>query len=237
MVLEDFFPRKKRLKLIREINSKILGSEKLWTMGEPLEIENLIKNRDPKKTAISIVNLRAIERYEEKSFFIAQLAHSIYRWMIKQGGSAGKLRLLFYIDEVGGGGGKEAFLPRHPYMPSSKAPLTLIIKQARAFGLGCLFATQNPGDIDYKALANFGTWAIGCLKMERDRKYVLDGLRSAEIPIQDVTNKIIQLKPGEFIIRKHSGDIDKIKERWLLTFHRTLTLDDVSKLKQRLSNN
>ena len=54
-----------------------------------------------------------------------------------------------------------------------------LIKQGRAFGLGCLLATQNPVDLDYKALSNIGTWFIGRLQTERDKLRVLDGLEGA----------------------------------------------------------
>ena len=60
--------------------------------------------------------------------------------------------------------------------PPSKVPLLTLLKQARAFGLGCVLATQNPVDLDYKALANAGTWFLGRLQTERDKARVLDGL-------------------------------------------------------------
>jgi hypothetical protein len=42
-----------------------------------------------------------------------------------------------------------------------------------------VLATQNPIDLDYKALSNAGTWFIGRLQTERDQARVLDGLEGA----------------------------------------------------------
>ena len=53
--------------------------------------------------------------------------------------------------------------------PPSKQPMLTLLKQARAFGLGCVLATQNPVDLDYKGLSNCGTWFIGRLQTERDK--------------------------------------------------------------------
>ena len=56
-----------------------------------------------------------------------------------------------------------------------------LMKQARAFGLGCVLATQNPVDLDYKGLSNAGTWFLGRLQTERDKARVLEGLEGASI--------------------------------------------------------
>ena len=60
--------------------------------------------------------------------------------------------------------------------PPSKFPLMTLLKQGRAFGLGVVLVTQNPVDLDYKGLANTGTWFIGRLQTERDKARVLEGL-------------------------------------------------------------
>ena len=52
-----------------------------------------------------------------------------------------------------------------------------LLKQAREFGVGILLATQNPVDLDYKALSNAGTWFVGKLQTERDKARLLDGSR------------------------------------------------------------
>ena len=79
---------------------------------------------------------------------------------------------LLYIDEIFG------YMPPVSE-PPSKRPLLSLLKQARAFGLGVVLATQNPVDLDYKGLSNAGTWFLGRLQTERDKNRVLDGLEGA----------------------------------------------------------
>ncbi|CAN0360916.1 unnamed protein product, partial [Ectocarpus sp. 4 AP-2014] len=84
----------------------------------------------------------------------------------------GSLRSLLYMDEVFG------YFPPSKN-PPSKEPMLTLLKQARAFGLGCVLATQNPVDLDYKGLSNAGTWFLGRLQTERDKMRVMEGLEGA----------------------------------------------------------
>ena len=108
----------------------------------------------------------------ERMFFVSLLLNEILGWVRTQSGTT-SLRALLYMDEIFG------YLPPVAN-PPSKAPLLLLLKQARAFGLGVVLATQNPVDLDYKALSNTGTWFIGRLQTERDKARVLEGLAGAE---------------------------------------------------------
>ena len=98
-------------------------------------------------------------------------AENLVSWMRRQAGTT-SLRALLYFDEIFG------FLPPTAE-PPSKRPLLTLLKQARAFGLGCVLVTQNPVDLDYKGLTNAGTWFIGKLQAERDKERVLQGLKGA----------------------------------------------------------
>ena len=90
--------------------------------------------------------------------------------------SGGMPSLIFFIDEIGGGGGRNAFFPSHPYDPPSKAGLNLLLRRGRAFGLCCLFATRNPGNVDYKGLSNCQTWMVSRLQTKRDRDKIRQGM-------------------------------------------------------------
>ena len=140
-----------------------------WLEGEPLDIDRLLysENGRPRVSVISIAHLDD----QERMFFVSLLLNEIVGWMRSQRGTS-SLRALIYFDEIFG------FLPPVAN-PPSKAPLLTILKQARAFGLGLVVATQNPVDLDYKALANAGTWMLGRLQTERDKARVLDGLEGA----------------------------------------------------------
>src|SRR5690606_40750603 len=107
----------------------------------------------------------------ERQFVTSLLLSKLVTWMRRQSGTT-DLRALLYMDEVAG------YLPPTANPPTKK-PIMTLMKQARAFGVGVVLSTQNPVDVDYKALSNAGTWMIGRLQSERDQQRLLDGLASA----------------------------------------------------------
>jgi hypothetical protein len=168
--LDDFYPPKQRMDLVMALNN-LLASPGFatWREGEPLDIADLLHTPEgkPRLAVLSIAHLSDAERM----FFLTTLLEEVIAWMRRQPGTP-SLRAILYIDEIFG------YLPPIAN-PPSKGPLLLLLKQARAFGLGILVATQNPADLDYKALANCGTWFIGRLQTDRDKQRVLEGLESA----------------------------------------------------------
>ncbi len=168
--LETFYPEKDRAKLALALNN-LLASPGFatWLEGEPLDIKNMLRAPDgrPRVSIFSIAHLSDTERM----FFVSLLLNSTLGWMRAQSGTS-SLRALLYMDEIYG------YLPPTANPPSKK-PMMTMLKQARAFGLGVLLATQNPVDLDYKALSNIGTWFLGRLQTERDKMRVLDGLEGA----------------------------------------------------------
>jgi len=170
MDLETFYPASDRQKLAMRING-VLASPgfSAWLDGEPLDIQRLLWTDDgkPRITILSIAHLSEIERM----FFVSTLLNRVVSWVRTQSGTS-SLRAILYMDEVYG------FLPPVAE-PPSKTPLLTLLKQARAYGLGVVLATQNPVDIDYKALSNCGTWFLGRLQTERDVARVVDGLEGA----------------------------------------------------------
>lgn len=220
----------RRARLLNKINTLLSGPEKIWFEGPPLDIESLITPIS-NKTNINVINLSEFDHFEDRSFVVAQVAYKIYEWMRKQRGTD-QPRLLFFIDEIGGGGGKQALFPSYPYECAAKWGLNYLVRQGRAFGVCCMFATQNPGDIDYRALSNCNTWMIGGLGTKRDRDKVMEGmaLRSGD-DAKWVEINITNAKEGQFVVRSLREDKPFfIHERWLRTYHRVLTLEEVSRL-------
>ncbi|MEP0772980.1 MAG: ATP-binding protein [Acidobacteriota bacterium] len=168
--VETFFPARERMALALSLNN-LLASPGFaaWLEGEPLEVPRLLWTPDgqPRVSILSVAHLSDSERM----FFVTLLLNEVVAWMRGQAGTT-SLRALLYMDEVFG------FLPPVAN-PPSKLPLLTLLKQARAFGLGVMLATQNPVDLDYKALSNAGTWFLGRLQTERDVARVLDGLQGA----------------------------------------------------------
>jgi hypothetical protein len=232
MEVDRYILPRDRHELAININNLLVGVEKLWHVGIPLDIDFLLEvySRDG-KTPIIIFSLSEITSLEDKVFVVSRIAYAVYEWMRRKGGS-GEPRLCFYVDEIGGGGGKTAFFPIHPYNPPSKPPLMLLIKQGRAFGICCVFTTQNPGDIDYKGLGNCGTWIIGKLSTRRDREKVLQGLGDIEllgtaVDRRKLERQIASLETGEFVCKTKRGDLEFFKERWLMSYHKTLTSKEI----------
>ncbi|HCK65623.1 MAG TPA: hypothetical protein DHW49_05110 [Anaerolineae bacterium] len=167
--VDEIFPPKERTTLAITLNNILASpSFQAWREGESLDIENFLYTADrrPRHSIFYLAHLSDGERM----FFTTLLLSAIETWMRTQKGST-SLRALLYMDEIYG------YLPPTAN-PPSKQPLLRMLKQARAFGLGLLLATQNPVDMDYKALSNTGTWFIGKLQTERDKNRLLDGLES-----------------------------------------------------------
>lgn len=234
--IDDHIPEKRRQKLAQAVNGQLVGAAANWVRGEEMSIDKLVgANRLDSKTQISVINLSHITDFEDQSFVVAQVAFSINTWMRQQGSAPGgnRPRLLFFLDEIGGGGGKTAFYPTYPYTSTCKPALNLLVKQARAFGVGCILATQNPGDIDYKGLSNCATWIVGKLQTKRDRDKVREGLTDAEFSPADLTKKLARPKTGEFMVLNKEGDVLFVKERWLLSYHCTLSPEQLKRYKAK----
>jgi hypothetical protein len=167
--VETFFPEKERMQLAMVLNNILAAPTfESWREGHPLDIPSFLFSPDskPRHNIFYIAHLSDAERM----FFVTLLISAVETWMRTQAGSSA-LRALVYFDEIYG------YLPP-TRNPSSKQPLLRMLKQARAFGVGLLLATQNPVDVDYKGLSNAGTWFIGKLQTERDKQRLLDGLES-----------------------------------------------------------
>ncbi len=168
--LDSFYPAKDRFELAMLINNLLAAPGfSAWMEGEALDIGRILHSPSgkPKHAIFSIAHLGDAERM----FFVSLLLNQVLAWMRQQSGTT-SLRAMLYMDEIFG------YFPPVAN-PPSKQPLLTLLKQARAFGLGILLATQNPVDLDYKGLANCGTWLLGRLQTERDKARVLEGLEGA----------------------------------------------------------
>src|SRR5258706_1123827 len=210
--VDSFFPAKDRMELAMVLNN-ILASPtfETWREGQPLDIASMLYTADgrPRHSIFYLAHLSDAERM----FFVTLLLSSVETWMRMQKGAT-SLRALLYMDEIFG------YLPP-THNPSSKQPLLRMLKQARAFGLGLLLATQNPVDVDYKALSNAGTWFIGKLQTEEDKNRLLDGLQSAVGGVsRGVFDKLIStLGKRVFLLHNiHAKQPVLLQTRWTMNF-------------------
>ena len=216
--LESFFPSQDRFALAMQLNQLLAAPGfGAWLEGEALDIDRLLYglNGRPRVSVISIAHLDD----QERMFFLSLLLNEIVGWMRSQRGTS-SLRALVYFDEIFG------FLPPVAN-PPSKPPLLTLLKQARAFGLGVVAATQNPVDLDYKALSNAGTWMLGRLQTERDKARVLDGLEGAAgtagtgFDRAHIDRLLSSLGKRQFLLHNvHEKEPVLFETRWALSYLR-----------------
>ena len=214
--LESFYSRKDRGGFAMRVNN-LLASPTFagWLKGEPLEIEKLLYTPEgrPRISILSIAHLSDAERM----FFVTLLLGEFLTWTRRQKGT-GSLRALLYMDEVVG------YLPPVSEPPTKRLFLTLL-KQARAYGVGLVLATQNPVDVDYKALSNAGTWFLGRLQTERDKLRVLEGLEGASLQAGAAFDHALMdealagLKARQFVVNNvHDDGPAFLTTRWALSY-------------------
>jgi DNA helicase HerA-like ATPase len=233
--LESFYPSKERFALAMLLNNLLASpSFQLWLEGVPMDIGQLLyePTGKPKVSVIYIAHLSDAERM----FFASLLLNNLVGWMRTQSGTT-SLRAVLYIDELFG------YLPPVAN-PPSKMPLMTLLKQARAFGLGVLLATQNPVDLDYKALSNAGTWFIGRLQTERDKLRILEALESvasaAGVQLgRDDYDKIIT-GLGKRVFLMHDVNLAQpviFETRWAMSYLRgPLTREQIKTLMEPMKN-
>jgi hypothetical protein len=216
--LDAFYPADDRFRLASDLNRLLAAPDfAVWLEGEPLDIDTLFYGADG-RARLSVLSIAHLDD-RERMFFVSLLLNELVAWMRSQRGTS-SLRALVYIDEMTG------FLPPVAN-PPSKAPLLTLLKQARAFGLGITLATQNPVDLDYKALANMGTWFLGRLQTERDKARLLDGLDGASAASGHAfdrasTERVLSgLEKRTFLLHNvHEDGPTLFKTRWTLSYLR-----------------
>ncbi|MEM6368543.1 MAG: helicase HerA-like domain-containing protein [Myxococcota bacterium] len=169
--VDKFFPPDERTELAVAFNGVLASpSFEVWSQGPDLDAERLLSKAGA-RTRVSVFALAHLDE-GQRQFFVSLLLSKVLSWARAQPGTE-ELRALLFFDEVAG------YLPPHPHNPPSKRPLLTMMKQTRAVGVGVVLSTQNPVDLDYKALSNAGTWAIGRLTTKQDRERLLKGIDAA----------------------------------------------------------
>lgn len=207
LAVSEVVSDKERARLAAQLNTIVSSpAKRAWAVGEPLVMRDLLKPR-----TLSVFDLRWATSIEDKRYVAERVMSELYRELLGRGGSE-KLRYVLYIDELAG------LLPPPPASPPSKRSLELLIRQARAFGLGIVIATQNPGDIDARVFGNIGTRFIGRLRTAADLEKVATAMDIAPSELREPVSK---LRAGGFVVSDAVDNrLQPIEARWLASFHR-----------------
>jgi len=233
--LKLFYPQNERLKLAMLLNN-VLASPgfSMWTEGESLDIQKLLytKEGNPRVSILSIAHLDTVQRM----FFVTLFLNKYISWMRQQRGTP-SLRTLLYMDEIFG------FFPATSNPPSKK-PMLILLKQARAYGVGVVLATQNPIDLDYKGLSNIGSWFLGRLQTKQDKDRVMDGLiknSTDSLSRNEIGSLLSNMKKRTFLLKSaHLDRLSLFQTRWVLSYLRgPLSKPEIKRLmeeKNKLRN-
>ena len=228
--VDQFFPEKDRMALAMQLNSLLASpSFGAWMTGADLDIESLLwKDGKPQAAVMYLAHLSDNER----QFVVTMILSKLITWMRSQPGSS-DLRVLTYMDEVFG------FVPPTA-QPPAKKPILTLLKQARAFGVGMLLSTQNPIDLDYKAMSNSGTWCIGRLQTERDKARIIEALTTASggIDTASMDARISNLPKRAFVIHSTREKVPTvITTRWAMSYLRgPMTREELSRFRNKASD-
>ena len=216
--LENFYPAGDRFQLATRLNTVAAAPGfEAWLEGEPLDVGRLLWSPagKPRVAVVSIAHLAEAQRMA----FVTLLAGQTVAWMRSQGGTS-SLKALFLMDEVFG------YVPPTAN-PPSKTPILTLMKQARAYGLGVVLATQNPVDLDYKGLSNAGLWFLGRLQTARDKARVLDGLEGAAASAGGTFDRgrldrlLSGLEQRRFLMHSVHGEEETLfQTRWTMAYLR-----------------
>ncbi len=227
--LDTFYEQPKRMGLAMSLNN-ILASPTFaaWTEGVPLDIQRILYSESgrPQTAIFSIAHLSETERM----FFVTMLLNQFTGWMRRQQGSS-SLKTLLYMDEIFG------YFPPTANPPSKK-PMLLLLKQARAFGVGIVLATQNPVDLDYKGLSNIGTWFVGRLQTSQDQDRVVEGIVGASDGNLDsrlVRSLLSDMKGRQFLLNSaHLEEPLLFETRWVMSYLKgPISKSDIKKLMEK----
>ncbi len=183
LAVDEFLSKKARKELAAALNTLLAApSFASWRHGATLDVGSWMTPVNG-KTPATIISVAHLDD-DERALVLGVILEEVLSWVRGLPGSQ-RLRAMVVFDEVYG------FLPPHPASPPTKRPLVALMKQARAYGVGVVVATQNPMDLDYRVLSNAGLWCLGRLQTDADRERVIDGLAGVNGSGQEATTPCV----------------------------------------------
>jgi hypothetical protein len=230
MSIDEFLPKRDRISLSTALNTLLASPTfESWRTGAPLDVASWLAPRDDGRTPAAIVSVAHLDD-DERLLVLGIVLEQFLAWTRSQTGTA-YLRALLVFDEVYG------YLPPYPANPPTKRPLVSLMKQARAFGVGVIIATQNPMDLDYRSLSNAGSWFVGRLQTDADRARVVDAMAADATPgapdAAQLSDVLKVLAPRWFLLRTHRPpEVKLLQSRTTLSWLRgPMTREDLRRLR------
>ena len=211
LLVDDYVPLAKRKEMAADLNTLLASpSFAAWRQGPSLDVGAWMAPTDDGRTPATVFSVAHLDD-DEREIVLGVVLEEVLTWVRSRPGTS-HLRGLVVFDELYG------FLPPHPRQPATKRPLVALMKQARAYGVGCVLATQNPMDLDYRALSNAGLWCVGRLQTDADRARVLEGLGEDKKHSQ-LGAIVKRLRSRWFVVRDAKGDeVAMLRPRWAMSY-------------------
>ncbi len=149
------------------------------------------------KPRLTIINTASIAEIPVLEFWISRLLVELGRLARKRPSKT--LQAAAFFDEA------DAYIPAVGN-PPPKEPMFDLLRRARAAGIGMLLATQNPGDLDYKARELIGTWLVGKISSP----LAIEKMRTLLGPYPNVGSRLANQPTGQFFVLK-DGTVAEVK--------------------------
>ena len=185
------------------VNDPLIGGT-----GTPLDPALLFRAKNQQKTRVSVLSLVGLPGYDEKRRFMDQLASTLFSWIKKNPAQPGKLLGLLIIDEA------KDFVPSGKKVPG-KENIVRLAAQARKYGLGLLFATQEPKSIEHSIVSNCSTLLGGKMNSPAAIEALQGLLADKGGNVRDVA----ALKRGHFYFASGADKPRKIETSLCLSHH------------------
>jgi hypothetical protein len=193
-----------------QLKAAIATNPLLGAKGQPLDPGLLFKSASGGKTRISVINFAGLPTDEGKQEFVNQLQMALFAFIKKHPAPAGRaLTGLYVMDEA------QNFAPSQKSTACKDSTIALAA-QARKYGLGMIFATQVPKNIDNKIVSNCTTHFYGKMSAPASIQAVQELIASRG----GRGNDIGTLKVGEFYFSSEgSAAPEKLKTLLCLSHH------------------
>ena len=199
MRLDDVVSKRARKDVAAKLNNLLVSpSFSAWRKGISLSLSSLLRKRADSRTPVTVYSVAHLVDDRERTFAISMFLEELLSWTRGLEGTD-DLRAAVIIDECYG------LMPPSPANPATKKPILTMLKQARAFGVGMILATQNPMDVDYKGMSNCETWIVGRLQTANDRRRVVEAVTSLGYDRKEIETKVGSLQKRQFLLARPKG--------------------------------